>query len=62
MAKEKSATAVSSDDKWQAEDDLRTLVRAEEIRKDSKRFKAATAMAKEKVKELNALQKGSTAQ
>ncbi len=40
----------------QAEDDMRTLARAEEIRKDAKRFKAAVAMAKEKVKELEALQ------
>ncbi|WP_343629762.1 hypothetical protein [Comamonas aquatica] len=35
---------------------MRTLARAEEIRKDAKRFKAAVAMAKEKVKELEALQ------
>ncbi|MDH0364653.1 hypothetical protein ABE607_16165 [Comamonas aquatica] len=57
MAKDKNLIATSGDhDKWQAEDDMRTLARAEEIRKDAKRFKAAVAMAKEKVKELEALQ------
>lgn len=57
MAKDKNMTAASGEhDKWQAEDDMRTLARAEEIRKDAKRFKAAVAMAKEKVKELEALQ------
>jgi hypothetical protein len=47
---------VKSDDDYQAEDDLRTLARAEEIRKDSKRFKAALAKAKEKIGALQALQ------
>ena len=57
MSKAKNQVGNSVDqDKWQAEDDMRTLARAEEIRKDSKRFKAAVAMAKEKVKELEALQ------
>lgn len=57
MAKDKNLMTASGDnDKWQAEDDMRTLARAEEIRKDPKRFKAAVAMAKEKVKELEALQ------
>lgn len=61
MAKDKNQIATSGDHgKWQAEDDMRTLARAEEIRKDSKRFKAAVAMAKEKVKELEALQQIST--
>lgn len=38
--------------KWQAEDDLRTLQRALEIEKDSKRLKAAKALAKEKLVEM----------
>lgn len=35
---------------------MRTLARAEEIRRDPKRLKAAQAIAKEKIKELEALQ------
>ena len=41
---------------WRAEDDMRTLARAEEIRKDPKRHKAALAKAKEKIAELQNLQ------
>ena len=37
--------------KYQAEDDLRTLTRAIEIRKDPKRMKAAQSLAKEKLAE-----------
>jgi hypothetical protein len=43
-------------DDWQADDDLRALARAEEIKKDPKRFKAALAKAKEKIGALQALQ------
>lgn len=49
------ATEISSDKDWQAEDDMRTLARAEEIRKDPARLKAALAKAKEKMAELAAL-------
>ncbi len=56
MAKGKNLTAASEEGKWQAEDDMRTLARAEEIRRDPKRLKAAQAIAKEKIKELEALQ------
>lgn len=41
-----------SDARWQAEDDLRTLTRAEEIKRDPKRLKAAKALAKEKLAEM----------
>lgn len=45
---------MSADDKkYQAEEDVRTLVRAEEIRKDKARLRRATTMAK---KQLAALQ------
>lgn len=45
--------AISDDDKkWQAEDDLRTLARAAEINKDSRRLAAAKALAKEKMADL----------
>lgn len=36
-------SAPKPDDKWQIEDDARTLVRAEEIRKESKRYDKALA-------------------
>ena len=39
----------SMDMKWRTEDDLRTLIQAEEIREDPKRLSAAKAMAKEKL-------------
>ena len=56
MAKDKNLIAAAGEDKWQAEDDMRTLARAEEIRRNPKRLKAAQAIAKEKIKELEALQ------
>lgn len=40
------------DKKWQADSDLRTLLDACVIRKDKARFKAAQAMAKDKVAEM----------
>ncbi|MDH0900726.1 hypothetical protein N5C12_15380 [Comamonas aquatica] len=46
---------IAMDKEWQAEDDMRTLVRAEEIRKDPKRLKAAQAMAKKRADELKSL-------
>ena len=48
--------SASSDDDWRADEDMRTLARAEEIRKDPKRLKAALAKAKEKITELQSLQ------
>lgn len=59
MAKKNSASArsvVGSLDKdWQAQMDCDTLMRAAEIRKDPKRFKAAQAVAKERIEELSDL-------
>lgn len=40
------------DDKWQVEDDLRTLQRAEEIKKDPQRMKKCQEMAKEKMTQM----------
>ncbi len=37
---------------WEAEDDLRTLRQAEDIKKDSSRLKAANAMAEKELKAL----------
>lgn len=61
MATKKASNAtpaiipMSAEDKkraeqWQAEDDLRTLVRANEIRKDPRRLARARAMAQEQIK------------
>lgn len=51
MAKTK-AVDVGPDAEWQAEDDMRTLARAEEIRRDPKRLAKAKDMAKKKLAEL----------
>ena len=51
-----STTSISSDDDWRVEEDMRTLARAEEIRKDPKRLKAALDKAREKIAELQSLQ------
>lgn len=40
------------DKNWQAEDDLRTLMRACEIRKDKDRFAAARKLAKKQLADL----------
>ena len=40
---------VNEDAEWRAECDMRTLMEAEEIRKDAKRMKAAQEMARKKL-------------
>ena len=40
-------TERTEDDKWQAEDDARTLMRAEEIKADKSRIKKALAILKD---------------
>lgn len=42
-------------DKWQAHDDLMTIVRAKEIQADPKRMKNVRRAAKEKLQEQKAL-------
>lgn len=44
--------ALSEDKKWQAEDDMRTLLRAKEIEKDPKRMAAVREMAKQKMADI----------
>ncbi len=51
----KSISMDDSEAEWKAKDDMRTLAKAEEIRKDPKRYKAAMAMAREKLSEIEAL-------
>lgn len=43
--------------KWRAEDDMRTLARAEEVKRDPKRLAAAKKMAREKLAELQTVAK-----
>ncbi len=43
--------------RWQAEEDLRTLRRAEEIRQQSKRLKQASRLADQEVRALQAIQR-----
>lgn len=45
----------SDEAKWQAEDDVRTLIRAGEIKKDKKRLARALKMAKEQMASLQAV-------
>jgi hypothetical protein len=40
-------------DEWEIREDMRTLVRAEEIRRDPKRLAAARKMAKDEMQNLN---------
>ena len=47
-----SATQKADRENWEAEDDVRTLVRAGEIRKDKARLKRATVMAKKQLQTL----------
>ncbi len=53
MADHKETAADKADrEKWEAEGDVRTLVNADEIRKDRGRMKRATAMAKKQLQTL----------
>lgn len=59
MASPKAYKSSDADEaKWQAEDDLRTLVRAKEIRADKARLKRAMACAKEQMAALQGVGKG----
>lgn len=59
MADKKSpglAVASSPDEaRWRAEDDMRTLARAEEVKADPKRLAAAKKMAKTKLAEMQSI-------
>ena len=45
----KGISMAAQDAEWRAESDMRTLMEAEEIRRDPKRLKAAQACAKKKL-------------
>ncbi len=55
MAKVRAIAMTKSEDDWRAEDDMRTLMRAEEIKKDPKRLARAQALAKDRLMELAAV-------
>lgn len=58
MSKKTSSPAVIGaydEAKYRAEDDMRTLARAQEIMGDAKRLAAAKKMAKEKLAEMQAV-------
>lgn len=52
------ASSVAQSRAWEAEDDLRTLERAEEVRGDAKRMSRASACAHKKMAALKKLTKG----
>lgn len=45
------------EDRWRAEDDARTLMRAEEIKRDRARIAKARAVAKKQISELSKVAK-----
>lgn len=53
MAKTPSAIAtIKDDEKWRVESDLRTLIEAESIKNDPKRYAKVQALAKERMTEV----------
>ncbi len=50
-----SIASRKEEDEWRVESDMRTLMEAEEIRRDPKRLAKATAKAKEKLVEIAAV-------
>lgn len=57
MATKKTSAAMASgpDSEWMAEEDVRTLARAEEIKRNPSRWARAKAMAKKKLAEIQAI-------
>lgn len=53
--KPKGSVCCISDDDWRADSDLRTLIEAEQIKKDPKRLAKAQAKAKERMLEVAAV-------
>jgi hypothetical protein len=60
MAKAKTMMPSSNED-WEAEQDLHHLTQAHKIRKDKKRHKRAKSMAAKKLKELAEMQAATSA-
>ncbi len=49
MAKSKGISSMKSDDDWQVESDLRTMIECDKIYKDPKRLAKAQALAKKQM-------------
>lgn len=54
-AEPKSNVVSYDDSKWRAEEDMRTLARAQEVMADPKRLAAAKKCAKERLAEMQAV-------
>lgn len=48
----KTDMGISPDKEWQIESDLRTIMEAQKIEKDEKRFKAVKVLAKKRLMDL----------
>lgn len=56
MAKKSNSIGITcADDDWRAESDMRTLIEAEAIKRDQKRYKKAQECAKQKMLEVAAV-------
>lgn len=51
------AVSTREEDRWRAEEDARTLMRAEEIKRDRARMAKARAVAKKQISELSKVAK-----
>lgn len=60
MAKDTAVAGMPNEQDWMAENDMRTLVEAEKIRKDKKRLSAALKKRDEMVAAMAAVSKGNT--
>ena len=52
MAKSKGMSSVSIDNDWQVESDLRTIIDAEKIKRDPKRYQKVQQLAKKRMLEV----------
>lgn len=52
MKKNSAAAVLKDDEKWRVESDLRTMIEAEAIKNDVKRFAKVQALAKERIAEV----------
>ncbi len=55
MSKNGLIAAPKAERDWQAEDDLHTLMRAAEVKRDPKRMARAKLVAKQRLKDLNSV-------
>lgn len=58
MATKSKPVAIKEDEKWRVESDMRTLMEAEVIKKDAKRYAKARELAREKIVEIASVATG----